>query len=147
MEIIERIYNYLAIKKITPYEFERKCEVSNGYLNSRKTGTRGIGSEILEKIYKNYPDLNLIWLITGDGEMIADLHTQNAHPNAYPSPEKSPGASPVEGYEFVIERLKMTEKLNEILTQQNATLIASNADKERIIAMLDTQNGRKTKVK
>jgi hypothetical protein len=113
--------------------------VGNGYLTKQAAGKGSVGSEVLEKIHRQYPTLNILWLLTGDGEMeivLPNAHTQNAHPNAHPS--ASADGKDTE-FEVAAERLKMTEKLNDILTQQNATLIGSNADKDRIIAMLEEQ--------
>jgi hypothetical protein len=36
-----------------------------------------IGSDVIENIIKTYPELNLVWLITGEGNM---LKTENKEP-------------------------------------------------------------------
>lgn len=61
---------YLKSKGIPLYKFLESIGKSNGYLNS----TRNFSSETLEDIVKLYPDLNLDWLLTGEGEM---LNTQS----------------------------------------------------------------------
>jgi hypothetical protein len=70
MKPIDRLLSYLELKQISAYAFERACEVSNGYLYKQQKGKGTIGSDILEKIRKVYSDLNLIWLISGEGEML-----------------------------------------------------------------------------
>lgn len=143
MEIVQRIYNYLEHKSITAYEFERSVGLSNGYLNSRKNGTRGIGSEILEKIYRTYPDLNLIWLVTGDGNMeVSPLQTE-AKVQAHSA---SPSASPFNKNAALEENgkhdnidLGNTSYTIRLLEDQVGTLKASNADKDEIIQLLKLQ--------
>ena len=137
MGIIERIYKYLEFKGISAYEFERKCDISNGYLNSRKTGTRGIGSEILEKIYKKYPDLNLIWLITEEGEMINDSQAQ-------------PQAQPSKNFAIVAEgkvEAVYFETLVTTFREQIDTLKGSIVDKDKIIYLLEAKTYSSNKEK
>jgi hypothetical protein len=50
---------------------ERTCGLSNGYIGKQDHGKGSIGSNVLAKIEKHYPDLNLIWLITGKGHMLS----------------------------------------------------------------------------
>lgn len=70
MRVIDRLNQYLEAKRITAYAFERACGVANGYLGKQLKGKGSIGSDILEKISQEYPDLNLVWLITGQGKML-----------------------------------------------------------------------------
>lgn len=136
MEIVERIQGYITLKGITAYAFEKACDLSNGYLNSRKGGTRGIGSEILEKIYRAYPDLNLVWLITGDGEMIVKSQAQpQAQQQAQPKKSSKEEASENGHAESVLSPGFVIQ----VLQGQISTLTASNADKDRIIRLLEDQ--------
>jgi hypothetical protein len=50
---------------------ERTCGLSNGYIGKQDHGKGTIGSNVLAKIEKHYPDLNLIWLVTGKGQMLS----------------------------------------------------------------------------
>lgn len=70
MRLIDRLSKYLIAKAISPYEFERTCGIANGYLGKQLKGKGSVGSDILEKVSREYPDLNLVWLITGKGKMI-----------------------------------------------------------------------------
>lgn len=78
MRLIERLHNYLTFRHISAYAFEHSCGLSNGYLGKQLKGRGSVGSEILEKIKEIYPDLSLIWLVTGKGAMLVsqpDLST------------------------------------------------------------------------
>lgn len=48
-------------------KFEKNCNLSNGYINNSKGN---FGASKLEDILKIYPELNRIWLLTGEGEML-----------------------------------------------------------------------------
>lgn len=69
--IKERIIKYLEYKGYSKYRFYKDVGVSNGFLD--KEGS--VGADKCERIYHQYPDLNLIWLITGDGEMLNDKNS------------------------------------------------------------------------
>lgn len=69
MRLIDRLALFLEKEGISDYKFQKVIGVSNGYLDKTKQGTRGIGSDILEKIRVAYPQLNIIWLLSGEGSM------------------------------------------------------------------------------
>lgn len=70
MKVVDRLAKYLEMKGITPRAFEENCGLSNGYFGKQLKTGGSIGSDILEKVGDKYPDLNLVWLITGRGKII-----------------------------------------------------------------------------
>lgn len=64
------------------YDFERICSLSPKYIsNNANTGKGNIGTEMLGRIVRVFPQLNLAWLCTGDGAMLTsgdDNNTRNA---------------------------------------------------------------------
>ena len=67
MSVKERLKTYLNFKNIYVTAFEKSIKVSNGYVNGiNKT----IGSDKRDLIVKEYPDLNIDWLLNGKGEML-----------------------------------------------------------------------------
>lgn len=53
------------------YDFERKCSLSAKYIsNNMHTGKGNIGTEMLGRIVRVFPQLNLAWLCTGEGAML-----------------------------------------------------------------------------
>jgi len=84
-----------------------------------------VGSDILERIHQTYPDLSLIWLITGKGDMIfSDEPGQEANDAGYVS----------DGDE-VVHLLKDKIKLLE----------NSVADKGKIISLMEARVKKETK--
>lgn len=52
------------------YDFERKSSLSAKYIsNNTHTGKGNIGTEMLGRIVRVFPQLNLAWLCTGEGAM------------------------------------------------------------------------------
>lgn len=52
-------------------DFEWQCGLSARYIvNNVHTGKGNIGSEMLGRIARVYPQLNLVWICTGEGPML-----------------------------------------------------------------------------
>lgn len=124
MRIIDRMAKYLEYKRITAYSFERTCQVANGYLKKQIKGKGAIGSDILERIHKNYFDLDLVWLISGEGNMINLDATDKETRRLLLHEDKQ--------YHSKDETIKL-------LQERIALLESSLTDKEKIIALLETQ--------
>lgn len=53
------------------YDFERQCCLSPKYISNNTTSGKGnIGTEMLGRIIRVFPQLNLAWICTGDGTML-----------------------------------------------------------------------------
>jgi hypothetical protein len=72
MKPIERIAVYLQFKTISPHAFERNIHLSNGYYSKQLKNLGSVGSDILIKIHHHFPDLNILWVLTGDGQMLME---------------------------------------------------------------------------
>lgn len=121
MRTIDRLLEYITMKKITVYAFERSCQVSNGYLKKQSKGKGAIGSHVLEKIHRKYPELNLLWLVTGKGAMINPLPSRDIESLALE--EDKPYYTKDEMINYLQARVTLLE--------------AALVDKEKIIAMLE----------
>lgn len=54
------------------FDFERKCKLSPKYIaNNSHSGKGNIGTEMLGRIIRVFPQLNLAWLCTGEGTMLS----------------------------------------------------------------------------
>ena len=63
----QRINTFIQETRISQAKFEKRCGLSNGYVNNlRKTPSY----EKLQNIFRAFPDLNPEWLLTGEGEML-----------------------------------------------------------------------------
>lgn len=67
MEINERFEKFFEYKHITRSDFEKKCGLSNGYTRNLRDSP---SSKKLKDILTAFPEINPLWLQTGDGDMI-----------------------------------------------------------------------------
>lgn len=74
MNTKERLLKFIEETGITIAEFERKCSLSNGYIRKLKGS---VGSDKIEDIIKAYPQLNRVWLLSGEGQMLSSSVIQN----------------------------------------------------------------------
>lgn len=83
MKPIERISLYLQFRKISPHAFEKKIKLSNGYFTKQLRHLGSVGSDILIKINIAYPELNILWVLIGEGQMIVEAGSRphSNHPN------------------------------------------------------------------
>lgn len=71
MGVKERLIEFLIHEGISKTEFGRKIGVSSAYVSSIR---RSIDKEKVKSIALNFPDLNIDWLLYGDGEMLRSNH-------------------------------------------------------------------------
>jgi hypothetical protein len=60
-----RLLEFIEKTGLTNREFYRKTQFPNGFLNK----VENFGSDKLEIIRRTFPFLNIIWLLSGEGEM------------------------------------------------------------------------------
>lgn len=126
MRIIDRILEFVHHHRLSPYAFERKCRLANGYLKKQAKSKKGaIGSETIEKITAQYKDLSLTWLLTGKGNMTTDKYSRIDEPD---HSIEEPAAS-----------YSSDKHIITLLKEKITILENSLADKEKIIIMLEEQ--------
>ena len=70
MRIIDRLDEFMQLKHLNDYRLSAELGLSNGVLNKSRKEGRDLSKRVVELIEKNYPDLNIDWLVTGQGEML-----------------------------------------------------------------------------
>ena len=65
MNASDRLMQYLDAKGISRAAFYKATGLANGYLDKRPN----IGADKIERILSVYPDISLVWLVRGVGEM------------------------------------------------------------------------------
>lgn len=150
MKAIERIALYLKAMAISPHSFEKQINLSNGYYAKQLNHSGSIGSDILVRIHEQYPSLNILWVLTGEGEMIlrkeksssiAKGATKFTTPTTAQTPNQVPPASNLNErsmyYDFGSKKLKRLEVDLEMLN-------ISLRDKEKIIGLYEFMLNNKT---
>lgn len=77
MKAIERLYQYIEYKGLKPTNLEKKIGLSSGYLSIQRKRNADIGETVLNKINDYCHDVNIEWLLTGNGEMIKTKDEKN----------------------------------------------------------------------
>jgi len=74
IKTIDRLMEFIKYAGMSARQFDLSIGASNGYILRMQKNNASIGSDVIENIIKTYPQLNVVWLLTGDGEM---LKTEN----------------------------------------------------------------------
>jgi len=67
---IDRLTQFIKFAGLSARQFDISIGASNGYTLRMKKNNASIGSDVIENILKVYPQLNVVWLLTGEGEML-----------------------------------------------------------------------------
>lgn len=76
---INRIVEFVNHMGMSVRQFDISIGAANGYTLRMQKNNASVGSDVIERIVKTYPRLNLVWLITGKGPMFKD-HTEAEEP-------------------------------------------------------------------
>ena len=72
----ERLLQFLDYKGITVSNFFKETGIKRGFLDTDKLKST-VNDVFLTTIIATYPDINLIWLISGKGEMLNNYSIEN----------------------------------------------------------------------
>lgn len=67
---IDRLDKYMAVKKLNDNKMAISTGLSNGVIGKSRNEGRDLSTATIDKIIKAHPDLNMVWLMTGEGEML-----------------------------------------------------------------------------
>lgn len=75
----DRIIEFVMFKNISVRAFENTIGVANGYFSHLKAAPK---TKIIQQILEEFPELDRIWLLTGEGEMLrGQVQNVNGHHN------------------------------------------------------------------
>lgn len=61
---------FIKYSGLSARQFDLSIGASNGYTLRMSKNRASIGSDVIENILRTYPDLNVVWLLTGEGPML-----------------------------------------------------------------------------
>ena len=74
MDIVSRIKAFLSQKGIAYSIFADKCDIPRPTLSQLLNGrNKKVSNEVLDKIHLAYPELSIMWLMFGEGEMMSEI--------------------------------------------------------------------------
>ncbi|MBO4596547.1 MAG: hypothetical protein J5676_01520 [Bacteroidaceae bacterium] len=62
----------MSYKNLNDNQVTIQCNLSNGLIGAAKKGRSDLGRKAISKILATYPDINKVWLLTGEGNMILE---------------------------------------------------------------------------
>lgn len=81
MGVRERLIEYIKYKRMSRRGFAISIGASGAFVNNI---SKGIGNEYVDSIKTKYPDLNMAWLLTGEGDMLNEVKSQQTDINIIP---------------------------------------------------------------
>lgn len=70
LKTIDRLIQFIQHVGLSARQFDISIGAANGYTLRMKKNRASIGSDVIENIVRTYPQLNVAWLITGEGTML-----------------------------------------------------------------------------
>ena len=71
MDIVSRLKRFLNESGIANSQFADNCEIPRPTLSQLLNGrNKKVSDEVIAKIHRAYPALNIMWLMFGDGDML-----------------------------------------------------------------------------
>lgn len=115
----ERLLLFLKHKGLKNAVFEKMMGLSNGYINSMR---KGLGYDKLEQISISFPELNIGWLLTGEGSMLKNesSSTSASFPEETQNKKKNSDTSLENGdllYKMYIDIQKKDAEIKELHTK------------------------------
>lgn len=87
MDLVSRLKHYLDSRQISITQFADECGIPRPTGSQLLAGrNKKVSDEIISKIHSAYPDLNIVWLMFGEGNMVTNGNIEISEPqNSQPS--------------------------------------------------------------
>ncbi len=101
---VHRIIDLIDSLGVSARQFDLSIGTANGYTLRMQKNNASVGSDVIERIKEVYPQINLVWLITGKGPMFIEEAVKNVK-------------SPVEIEAYI------NQKINEKISEEKKQLL------------------------
>ncbi len=134
MDLVSRLKRYLDSKQISVTQFADECAIPRPTGSQLLAGrNKKVSDEIISKIHLAYPDLNIVWLMFGEGNMVNNANIEISEPQNTAKAESYSNDSPdTQTIDFTLDfnenlQDEVSEKKSEP-TSTNTFTFASPAD-------------------
>lgn len=81
MDLVSRLKRYLDSRQISVTQFADECSIPRPTGSQLLAGrNKKVSDEIISKIHITYPDLNIVWLMFGEGDMLVNSNIEISEP-------------------------------------------------------------------
>ncbi len=88
MDLVSRLKHYLDSRQISVTQFADECAIPRPTGSQLLAGrNKKVSDEIISKIHTAYPDLNIVWLMFGEGNMVTNANIEISEPQNEPKNE------------------------------------------------------------
>ena len=95
MDLVSRLKRYLDSKQISVTQFADECAIPRPTGSQLLAGrNKKVSDEIISKIHLAYPDLNIVWLMFGEGNMVNNANIEISEPQNTAKTESYSNDSP-----------------------------------------------------
>jgi len=126
---IHRIKQYIDFKGIKVSIFEKEVGMSNGSFASQLKNNKTIGVNKLENILKKYSEINVEWLLTGNGNMLK-CDVLNEEGIVYDRIEKEDAEKLINYKELAEARKETIESLQKVILYLETQIAANSQNKK-----------------
>ncbi|MDQ6472538.1 hypothetical protein RB619_17995 [Flavobacterium sp. LHD-80] len=126
---LKRLKQFLDFKGIRISAFEKEVGMSNGSFASQLKNNKTIGVDKLENILKKYPDINVEWLLTGNGSML-NSNAVHEESTSYNKTIQEDAEEAINYKELAEARKETIESLKKVILYLEAQLSESKKSKE-----------------
>ncbi|KAF2333336.1 peptidase S24 [Flavobacterium nitrogenifigens] len=126
---IHRIKQYIDFKGIKVSIFEKEVGMSNGSFASQLKNNKTIGVDKLENILKKYSEINIEWLLTGNGNMLK-CDVLNEEGLVYNRTEKEDTEKLINYKELAEARKETIESLQKVILYLETQIAANSQNKK-----------------
>lgn len=134
MDLVSRLKHYLDSRQISVTQFADECAIPRPTGSQLLAGrNKKVSDEIISKIHTAYPDLNIVWLMFGEGNMVTNANIEISEPQNEPKneifAEEHPTDQPIDfSLDFNESLLPDAAEKNQATTSANTFTFASPAE-------------------
>lgn len=134
MDLVSRLKHYLDSRQISVTQFADECAIPRPTGSQLLAGrNKKVSDEIISKIHTAYPDLNIVWLMFGEGNMVTNANIEISEPQNEPKneifAEEHPTDQPIDfSLDFNESLQPEAAEKNQATTSANTFTFASPAE-------------------
>lgn len=134
MDLVSRLKTFLDSRQISVTQFADECCIPRPTGSQLLAGrNKKVSDEIICKIHNAYPELNVAWLMFGEGDMVSNANIEMSERQNAPNQRLSPAGASVN--QSVAPTLDFGNESAGIIAEKKPTLTSDSDTKERAASM------------